>query len=422
MGLRYYANAPATTLASSCTNVSTTIVVTATTGFPVSYPFTLILDRGLASEEVVSVTGAAGTTLTVTRGYDSTTGFAHSAGASVSHGISAIEPREANTHVNAVGAVHGLTGSVVGTSDSQTLTTKTISLGSNTVSGTTAQFNTALSDNDFTTLAGTETLTNKTLTSPKVNQINDTNGNEEIIFVTTGSAVNEITVTNAATAGKPKISATGGDTNITLNLVPKGTGTVQANGVDLVTTTGTQTVTGKTINLTDNTLEGTRAQFNTALSDENFATQGAIETLTNKTLGNPTTVGAGTEISGAWTSYTPALTNWALGNGTITGAYMQIGKTVHYRITFTAGSTSTFVGTCVISLPVTGVTRTSRTPLGQALCNDTSVPARFLRYAGFNAATSILLADEGGALVNATVPFTWTTSDIIEVSGTYEAA
>lgn len=49
---------------------------------------------------------------------------------------------------------------------SETLTTKTINLSSNTLTGTTAQFNTALSDNDFATLAGSETLTNKTLTSP----------------------------------------------------------------------------------------------------------------------------------------------------------------------------------------------------------------------------------------------------------------
>lgn len=45
----------------------------------------------------------------------------------------------------------------------QTLTTKTINLASNTLSGTTAQFNTALSDNDFATLAGAEVLTNKTV-------------------------------------------------------------------------------------------------------------------------------------------------------------------------------------------------------------------------------------------------------------------
>ena len=54
-------------------------------------------------------------------------------------------------------------------SGTQTITNKTINLTNNTLTGTTAQFNTALSDNDFTTLAGAETLTNKTLTSPILN-------------------------------------------------------------------------------------------------------------------------------------------------------------------------------------------------------------------------------------------------------------
>jgi hypothetical protein len=50
-----------------------------------------------------------------------------------------------------------------------TLTNKTINLANNTVTGTVAEFNTALSDGDFATIAGTETLTNKTLTSPVLN-------------------------------------------------------------------------------------------------------------------------------------------------------------------------------------------------------------------------------------------------------------
>jgi hypothetical protein len=50
----------------------------------------------------------------------------------------------------------------------------------------------------------------------------------------------------------------------------------------------TQTLTGKTINLTDNTLTGTKAQFNTAMSDADFATLAGSETLTNKTLTTPT--------------------------------------------------------------------------------------------------------------------------------------
>lgn len=52
---------------------------------------------------------------------------------------------------------------LVGHDATQTLTNKTLALGSNTVSGTTAQFNTALTDGDFATLAGTEALTNKTI-------------------------------------------------------------------------------------------------------------------------------------------------------------------------------------------------------------------------------------------------------------------
>jgi len=59
----------------------------------------------------------------------------------------------------------------LGASDSATLTNKTIAFGSNTISGTIAQFNTALTDGDFATLAGTETLTNKTLTSPVISTI-----------------------------------------------------------------------------------------------------------------------------------------------------------------------------------------------------------------------------------------------------------
>ena len=60
--------------------------------------------------------------------------------------------------------------------------------------------------------------------------IGDENGNEQIIFQTTSSAVNQIDVTNAATGSGPTISSTGGDTNINLNLTPKGSGVVMIDG------------------------------------------------------------------------------------------------------------------------------------------------------------------------------------------------
>jgi len=62
------------------------------------------------------------------------------------------------------------------------------------------------------------------------NFIGDENGLEQIKFATTASAVNELTVTNAATGNAPNVSATGGDTNVDLNLTPKGIGRITFNG------------------------------------------------------------------------------------------------------------------------------------------------------------------------------------------------
>ena len=62
-------------------------------------------------------------------------------------------------------------------------------------------------------------------------QLNDSNGNEEIKFTTTASAVNELTVTNAATGNGPEISATGGDTDIDLKITPKGSGKINLDGI-----------------------------------------------------------------------------------------------------------------------------------------------------------------------------------------------
>jgi hypothetical protein len=60
--------------------------------------------------------------------------------------------------------------------------------------------------------------------------IADENGNEQLIFQTTSSAVNQFDITNAATGNAPEIASTGGDTNIDLKLTPKGSGVVMIDG------------------------------------------------------------------------------------------------------------------------------------------------------------------------------------------------
>jgi sugar/nucleoside kinase (ribokinase family) len=82
------------------------------------------------------------------------------------------------------------------------------------------------------TLAGTETLSNKTLTAPKFADggfIADANGNELILLQTETSAVNELEITNSATSNAVKIATSGGDTNIDLKISPKGSGVVDVD-------------------------------------------------------------------------------------------------------------------------------------------------------------------------------------------------
>ena len=79
------------------------------------------------------------------------------------------------------------------------------------------------------TLAGTQTLTNKTLTSPKIGtSILDTNGLQLALLTATGSAVNEFTIANAASGAGPILSATGDETNVDINLNPKGSGVLKS--------------------------------------------------------------------------------------------------------------------------------------------------------------------------------------------------
>ena len=103
--------------------------------------------------------------------------------------------------------------------------------------------NTGVYDTGFgvgdVTLTGTQTLTNKTLTSPKIGtNILDTNGLELLNLTATASAVNELTLANAATGNAPILSATGNDTNIGITLTPKGSGAVKLDLLTFPTVTG----------------------------------------------------------------------------------------------------------------------------------------------------------------------------------------
>jgi len=126
---RYYSSvARRTTLTGDINSTATTMTVAAATGYPSTTPYTLIIDQDTVNEEIVEVTARSGTSLTITRGVDGTTGIAHTAGAAIEHGVSARDFGDSRSHEDASENVHG-TGSgsaVVGTTDTQTLTNKTL--------------------------------------------------------------------------------------------------------------------------------------------------------------------------------------------------------------------------------------------------------------------------------------------------------
>jgi hypothetical protein len=225
---KYSSRSQQTTLTAALTSSGTSATVVSGTALlggvtiTAGETFTVVIDPDTALEEIVDVTAVSTNTLTITRGIDGSTGQAHSAGAVVRHMAIGRDYRESNTHIEATTG-HGATGAVVGTTNTQTLTNKTISAADNTLTG-------------VVTLTGTQTLTNKTLTSPVISSL--TLGDGNIVFEGATADAFETTLTVVDPTA---------DRTVT---IPDATTT-------LVGTDTTQTLTNKT--LTSPTITGTGA-------------------------------------------------------------------------------------------------------------------------------------------------------------------
>lgn len=137
MAIRYYSSVAAeTTLVGGISAVNTTMQVGSVAGLPIQYPYTMAVDYEGLSEELVSVTNAAGTTLTITRAIDGTSASTHNSGARVRHVSSAQDFRESREHEEADTNVHGLAvgSAVIGETDTQTLSNKTLDMAEGTLS------------------------------------------------------------------------------------------------------------------------------------------------------------------------------------------------------------------------------------------------------------------------------------------------
>lgn len=436
---RFYSSvAVQTTLNGGISAGNTSMNVASTTGFPVSVPYTLSIDQNTASEELVTVTLVAGLTLTITRATDGTSAILHNNGATVVHVMSARDLSEPQAHLGAYDNVHGVTGLVVGTTDAQNLTNKTLTApvlsgtvtGTYTLGGTPTITSPAISNPSITgTVAGGASYTAITLTSPVTSGTSSGTYTSSAVVTHTGTD-KDLLVANSVTGNVAlTVNALNGTSVDIADVKLNGTTLVSVNSKGGVNMSPTDTATVPlVVNAPSGGTDAFRAQVN-AVTKWAVANGGnLVSTGTTTAVDLTANTGVKPVIGPGLLAYSPT---WAstgvapvVNNGTLSGGYIQYGKQTHVEFYLIMGSTTTFgTGSYTFSLPLAAFNYA----LIPGWLYDSSAAAFYQVYmanqsAGSTTSFVFRAATAGDATgISGTVPVTLAVGDIIFFSGYYQA-
>ena len=323
---QYSSRSQQTTLTGAITSGATSMTVVSGTGLlggvtiPAGRTFTLVIDVDTALEEIVDATAVSTNTFTITRGVDGSTAQEHSAGAVVRHMAIGRDYRDANLHAEAdasyndgggnAHSMHGIAageGVVVGTLKTQTLTNKTLTsptISNPTITGTSGVetsivFEGSTADAYETTLTVVDPTQDNTITLP--------NTTGTVVIADATQTLTNKTLTSPTISGSPVITGLSSAGMVSSSATPK-------DYVDSILGSATAAATSAASAATSATSAATSASSaatsaSSALTSANSAATSATAAATSATSAAASATAAATSASSASTSASSASTS-----------------------------------------------------------------------------------------------------------------